>query len=84
MRAKRKFIDCRTFPNEIGCTLTISGNEKEVLKVAIRHAVEEHGHKDTSELRKQLRKLLKEEHSKQKTKMFNKLNPQTAGKEIKQ
>jgi hypothetical protein len=58
---KRKLIDCRQFPNEIGCTLTISGREKEVIKVAVRHAVEEHGHQDTPELRKQLRALLKNE-----------------------
>ncbi len=61
-KLKRKSIDCRSFPNEIGCTLTISGNVKEVLKAAISHAVEEHGHKDTADLRKQLKLLLKEEH----------------------
>ena len=59
--AKRKTIDCRDFPNEIGCTLLISGSEKEVLKVAVRHAVEEHGHQDTPELRKQIRAMLKNE-----------------------
>ncbi|MEO8210485.1 MAG: DUF1059 domain-containing protein [bacterium] len=60
-RQKRKSIDCRSFPNEIGCTLMISGNEKEVLRAALRHAVEEHGHKNTPELMKQLKILLKEE-----------------------
>jgi predicted small metal-binding protein len=59
----RKVIDCRMFPNEIGCTLKISGNEKEVLKVAVRHAIEEHGHQDTPELRKQIRALLRNEES---------------------
>ncbi len=58
VKLNRKLIDCRSFPNEIGCTLTISGNEKEVLKAALRHAVEEHGHKDTPELRKHLKILL--------------------------
>ena len=56
----RKTIDCRKLPNDIGCTLTITGSEKEVLKVAVRHAVEEHGHQDTAELRKQLKALLKD------------------------
>lgn len=57
--AGRKIIDCRDFPNEIGCTLLISGSEKEVFKVALRHAVEDHGHKDTPELRKLLKKMMK-------------------------
>ena len=65
---KRKSIDCRSFPNEIDCTLTISGKKNEVLKAALRHAVEEHGHKDTPELRKQLRILLKEETNMTKSK----------------
>lgn len=58
---KRKIIDCRDFPNEIGCTLLISGSAKEILGVAVRHAVEEHGHKDTPELRKQIKAMMKEE-----------------------
>lgn len=58
---KRVTIDCRDFPNEIGCTLLISGSAKEVLNVAIRHAVEEHGHQDTQELRKQIKAMMKNE-----------------------
>ncbi len=61
MRVKRKIIDCRDFPNEIGCTLLISGSAKEVFKVALRHAVEEHGHQDTFELRKQIKAMMKNE-----------------------
>ncbi len=57
-RTIRKYIDCRSFPNDIGCTLAISGSKKEVFKVALRHAVEEHGHKDTPELRRQIRNML--------------------------
>lgn len=60
-RKKRVTLDCRDLPNEIGCTLVISGNEKEVLKVAIRHAVEEHGHQDTPELKRQLMLVMKNE-----------------------
>jgi hypothetical protein len=62
-KAKRKYIDCRSFPNEIGCTVTISGSEKEVLKIAVKHAIDEHGHQDTPELRKQIKSLLLEEDS---------------------
>ena len=69
----RKIIDCRDFPNEIGCTLMISGSAKEVFNIALRHAVEEHGHKDTTELRKQIKAMMKKEiHSKYKTKQINK------------
>ncbi len=58
---KRKVVDCRLFPSEKNCTLTIAGTEEEVLKVAVRHAVEEHGHKNSPELREQIRSLLKDE-----------------------
>jgi len=59
--AKRKIIDCRQFPGESGCTVAIAGTEDEVLKLAVRHAVEEHGHQNTPELRDQLRSMLKEQ-----------------------
>ncbi len=58
---ERKIIDCRDFPNEIGCTLLISGSAKEVFNIALRHSIEEHGHKDTPELRKQLKAMMKPE-----------------------
>jgi predicted small metal-binding protein len=51
----RKMIDCRQVPNEIGCTLTIAGQEDEVLDAAVAHAVAKHGHTDTPELREMLR-----------------------------
>jgi predicted small metal-binding protein len=51
----RKMIDCRKVPNEIGCTLTIAGEEDEVLDAAAAHAVAKHGHDDTPELRDMLR-----------------------------
>jgi predicted small metal-binding protein len=54
-------MDCRLHPSEKNCTLTISGTEEEVLNAAVRHAVQEHGHKDSAELRQQLKALLKDE-----------------------
>ena len=57
----RKVADCRRFPSEKGCSLTISGPENEVMEVAIQHAVASHGHQDTPELRQQLRGLLEDE-----------------------
>lgn len=56
----RRFIDCREFPSEKGCTVAISAdNDDELLEVAVQHAVAVHGHKDTKELREQIRGLLK-------------------------
>jgi hypothetical protein len=60
-KPKRKVMDCRLYPSEKNCSLTISGAEEEVLNVAMRHAVQEHGHKDSPELRQQLKALLKDE-----------------------
>lgn len=59
--SNRMVIDCRDFPNEIGCTLSISGNKREVLSAALRHAVEDHAHKETGELKKQLKAIMKPE-----------------------
>ena len=57
----RKVVDCRLFPSEKNCSLAITGTEEEVLTVAVRHAVEEHGHDNTPELRSEIRGLLKDE-----------------------
>jgi predicted small metal-binding protein len=51
----RKMVDCRTMPSEINCTLTIAGEEEEVLDAATAHAVAKHGHENTPELREQIR-----------------------------
>jgi predicted small metal-binding protein len=59
--AGRKVADCRQFPSEKNCTLTIAGSEEEVMKAAVRHAVKEHGHEDTPELKEQVRAMLKDE-----------------------
>jgi hypothetical protein len=51
----RKAADCRKFPSEKNCSLYISGSEAEVLDVAVKHAVDSHGHQDTPELREMVR-----------------------------
>jgi predicted small metal-binding protein len=56
----RKMVDCRTMPSDINCTLTIAGEEEEVLDAATAHAVAKHGHEDTPELREQLRGALQD------------------------
>lgn len=51
----RKMVDCRKVPSEINCTLTIAGQEDELLDAAVAHAVARHGHEDTPELREMIR-----------------------------
>jgi predicted small metal-binding protein len=48
-------------PSESGCTLTIAGEEDEVVRAAAMHAADVHGHTDTPELRDQLKSMLKAE-----------------------
>ena len=40
----RQIIDCRDMPNEVGCTLAISGEPDEVVIAAVDHTVSVHGH----------------------------------------
>ena len=58
MADNRVIIDCRKFPSDNNCQLTISGREQEVLDCATAHAASKHGHKDTPELRTQLKSML--------------------------
>jgi hypothetical protein len=57
----RKVADCRDFPSESGCTLTISGEEDEVIVAAAQHAISVHGHQDDDELRSWLKENIKDE-----------------------
>ena len=57
----RKVADCRDYPSESGCTLTIAGEEGEVLTAATQHAMSVHGHDDASEVRAWLSEHLKDE-----------------------
>jgi predicted small metal-binding protein len=54
----RKMIDCRQMPSDSNCTLTIAGQEEEVLDAATAHAADKHGHENTPELREMLRGAL--------------------------
>ena len=58
--SQRKVIDCRLYPSEKGCTVSIEGTEEEVLEAAMLHAITAHGHTDGPELRQQLRTLMKD------------------------
>jgi hypothetical protein len=57
----RKMADCRRWPSEINCSLTIIGEEEEVIRAAAEHAVSAHDHEDTPELREQIRGFLEPE-----------------------
>ena len=59
----RKIADCRRWPSESNCSLTIIGDEEEVIRAAAEHAASVHGHEDTPELRQQIREFLEPEES---------------------
>lgn len=57
----RMYIDCREFPSEMNCTVTIAADtEKELLEIAVQHAVATHGHEDTPEFRRELKSAFKQ------------------------
>ncbi|MDD5656438.1 MAG: DUF1059 domain-containing protein [Elusimicrobia bacterium] len=59
-QGKRFVMDCRLNP-KTRCTVTIAGDEEEVLDLAEHHMVRKHGFERRPQLREQLRALLKEE-----------------------
>jgi len=59
----RKIADCRRFESDSKCSLTIIGDEDEVIAAAAQHAVSVHGHEDAPELRTQLKAMLEPEES---------------------
>ncbi|HEY2636285.1 MAG TPA: DUF1059 domain-containing protein [Solirubrobacteraceae bacterium] len=54
----RVMADCRRFPSDSQCSLTIMGEEDEVVRAAAEHAASVHGHEDSPEFREQLRGML--------------------------
>lgn len=60
MEKKRKMLDCRMFPSDMNCSIKMSGSEEELMPLAMHHLEEVHGHKDTPEMREEIRKVLKE------------------------
>ncbi len=57
----RKTIDCRAVPDDVGCTLALSGEPGELVTAAAQHAVAVHGHTDAPELRGLLSSLVTDE-----------------------
>ena len=54
----RMMADCRRWPSDMNCSLTIIGEEEEVVRAAAEHAASVHGHEDTPEMREDIRKFL--------------------------
>jgi hypothetical protein len=54
----RVMADCRRWPSDSNCSLTIIGEEDEVVVAAAEHAASVHEHEDTPELREQIRAML--------------------------
>ena len=61
MDTKRMAADCRKMPSEKNCDVYMSGSAEHVLDAAVSHAVRDHGHQDTAELRDEIRAMLTEE-----------------------
>jgi len=59
----RMMADCRRFESESNCSLTIIGEQDEVVEAAAQHAVSVHQHDDTPELREDVRGMLEPEES---------------------
>lgn len=55
---ERVMADCRRWPSDTNCSLTILGELEEVVRAAAEHATSVHGHEDTPELREKIRDFL--------------------------
>ncbi len=52
---ERKYVDCREFP-ESKCTVSMAADsERELLDIAMEHAVKAHGFADTPETREKIK-----------------------------
>src|SRR3954463_12010713 len=54
----RMMADCRRFPSESNCSLTIIGEEDEGVRAAAGHAASVHGHWDPAEVGEQIKQFL--------------------------
>lgn len=61
----RQYIDCREYPSDTNCTVSIAADsEKELLEAVVQDAVTVHGYQDNKELHKTLSTLFKVDTSK--------------------
>lgn len=59
--AARKYVDCRESASVSNCSVKISGTEDEVLETTVLHAISAHQEKDSDELRKYIRSMMKDD-----------------------
>ena len=58
----RMFIDCRKFPSEKNCTVSIAADTRqELMEAAVQHAVAVHGHTDGPQLREMIGQAIQQE-----------------------
>lgn len=60
--ADRVVADCRWLDDGFNCSLTIAGEEGEVVPTVAEHAVSMHGCEDTRDLERRVRRILEPEH----------------------
>lgn len=57
----RLYVDCREFPSETNCTVSIcADSERELLDAAVQHAVAVHAHRDTPDFRRLIASAIRE------------------------
>lgn len=57
---EKVYMDCSEDKNS-NCTVKISGTKEEVMRVAMRHATEDHKYPDNPEVREKLMSMIKKE-----------------------
>ena len=55
---KNVYMDCAEDPQS-NCTVKISGSEDEVMRVSMRHAVEDHKYPNNKDTRNKLKSMIK-------------------------
>jgi predicted small metal-binding protein len=57
----RKYIDCRDYKGDVGCTVALSADTaEELLEVVIQHGQQVHGYEDTPEFRAKIKQEFKD------------------------
>ncbi len=57
----RKYIDCRDYKGDVGCTVALSADtDEELLEAVVQHGQKVHGYEDTPEFRETIKKEFKE------------------------
>ena len=58
----RMFIDCRNYPSEKNCTVSIAADSRqELIEAAVQHAVAVHGHSDGPQLREMIGQAIQQD-----------------------